>query len=188
MGIFCSGKNWFLETRYWYNRILKVAKQYETKAFFAISNEAVFDQELEDFGLKKNGERLVGTDDQPMIAADTNRGRYRMETNFSVENFAQFVQSVLDNQIEKFMKSEDEVTNSDNFVKVVVNKNFDQIVLNSPFNVFLMLFSPICGICRRLSVKLDELDQQFINEDIIFAKMDIMANDIPPLFTDGLLL
>ena len=44
--------------------------------------EWLFFEELEDFGLKKNGERLVGTDDQPMIAADTNRGRYRMETNF----------------------------------------------------------------------------------------------------------
>uniref|UniRef100_A0A158R5P5 protein disulfide-isomerase n=1 Tax=Syphacia muris TaxID=451379 RepID=A0A158R5P5_9BILA len=172
------------ETKYWRNRVLSVADVYAGKAYFALSNDAVFDQEVEELGLRKNGERLVSEDNKPLVGAFTDNGRYRMESEFSTENLMEFVEGVLNKRIERFSLSEDIVVNSGNFVKVAVRQNFDELVLNSTKNVFLMLFTSICGICRRLSVKFDELDQEFLNQDVVFVKMDVLANDVPIMFAN----
>ncbi|VDM95864.1 unnamed protein product [Thelazia callipaeda] len=161
---------------YWRNRVLMVAKDYRRKAYFALSNKADFTHDLEEFGLSDR------QDTKPLVAARSNKGKFFMKDEFSVENLKEFVEDVIHDRLEPHMKSE-EPPKKQGDVKVVVAKTFKEMVLDVEKDVLIEFYAPWCGHCKALAPKYDELGQKLADEsDVIIAKMDATANDVPPQF------
>merc|ERR1712223_195959 len=80
------------------------------------------------------------------------------------------------------MKSEPLPDNSGNGVKVAVAKNFEELVTNSEKDVLIEFYAPWCGHCKSLAPKYDELGEAMKEENVVIAKMDATANDVPDGF------
>lgn len=165
-------------TNYWRNRILKVAQDFKRKIHFAISNKDDFTHELEEFGLSdKKGS------DKPIIAAHGATGeKYPMKDDYSPENFKKFLDDLVADKLESYMKSEPLPENDDTPTKTVVGKNFKEIV-NQDKDVLIEFYAPWCGHCKKLTPIWDELGEKLAKENVVIAKMDATANDVPSIFT-----
>jgi len=164
-------------TNYWRNRILKIAQDYKRKLHFAVSNKDDFTHELEEFGLgDKKGS------DKPIIAAHGAMGeKYPMKDDYSPENFKQFLDDLAAGKLEAYMKSEP-VPETQGPAKTVVGKNFNEIV-NQDKDVLIEFYAPWCGHCKKLTPVWDELGENLAREDVVIAKMDATANDVPSIYT-----
>ena len=119
-------------TNYWRNRILKVAKDLDTKDLhYAVSNNVLFGSELEEFGADSTKETPVIT------ARDKDNKKYIMQDKFSVDALKKFVEDFLAGNLTPSIKSEELPESNDGPVKVAVGKNFDELVLNSKKDVFI---------------------------------------------------
>ena len=163
-------------SNYWRNRVLKVAQDFKRKVHFAVSSKEEYGQEITEAGL---GDRKDS--DKPIAVMYTDAGKFPMDMSFSVDNLKQFVQEVLDGNAEPYMKSED-VPAEQGDLKVLVAKNFKEIILDSDKDALIEFYAPWCGHCKSLAPKYEELATKLNKEDVIIAKMDATANDVPPLF------
>jgi protein disulfide isomerase family A protein 3 len=163
-------------TNYWRNRVLKVAQEYKRKVNFAISNKDDFSQEVEEHGLgdKKDSK-------EPIVAAQTDLGKFPMNAEFSIENLKKFVEDLLGDKLESYMKSEPVPERQDN-VKVVVGRNYKQLIEDADKDVLIEFYAPWCGHCKKLTPIYEELADKLEDEEVIIAKMDATANDVPPKF------
>lgn len=165
-------------TNYWRNRIMKVGKKIRDegeKVYFAISSLDEMGQELEECGSE------VGDGTKPVVCARNQEDKkFQMKEEFSMETFEQFVRDFLAGKVEEFVKSEPIPESNDEPVKVVVGKNFDEIVNNKDKDVLIEFYAPWCGHCKSLAPKYDELAKKLEDEDsVVIAKMDATANDVP---------
>lgn len=165
-------------TNYWRNRVLKVAKKFKDagkKVYFAVSNNNDFSQEVSEYGIEgRLGEKPV------VVAKDSKDMKYIMEADFSMEALEKFVNELLDGKLEPHIKSEPVPDNTNKDVKVVVGKNFDEIVNDDSKDVLIEFYAPWCGHCKQLEPKYTELGGKLKDEPgVTIAKMDATANDVP---------
>jgi len=85
-------------------------------------------------------------------------------------------------ELEAYMKSEPLPENEDTAVETVVGKNFKDIV-NQDKDVLIEFYAPWCGHCKKLTPVWDELGEKLAKEDVVIAKMDATANDVPGVYT-----
>jgi len=87
--------------------------------------------------------------------------------------------------LEAYIRSEKIPESNDGDVKVVVGKNFQDIVLDSTKDVLLEVYSPNCGHCKKLEPIYNELGKKLnrFSNSLTIAKVDATANDIPPAFS-----
>jgi len=129
-------------TNYVRNRILKVAKKLadeNVKVSFAVSNAEEFRHELNEFGIddvKKDGKFVLarGPADQ----------KYKMSGEFTYEALEEFARKVVSGELEPYLKSQ-AVPEQTTDVKVVVAKNFDEIVNDNTKDVLIEFYAPWCG-------------------------------------------
>ncbi|KAH0537739.1 protein disulfide-isomerase A3 [Cotesia glomerata] len=163
-------------TNYWRNRIMKVAKEFP-EFNFAISNKDDFQHELNDFGIE------FTKSEKPVVFARDDKGlKYVLKDEFSVENFQKFVKDFEDKNLEPFIKSESVPEDNSGPVKVVVAKNFEEVVTKPDSDVLIEFYAPWCGHCQKLTPIYDELGEKMAKENVVIAKMDATANDVPPEF------
>jgi len=163
-------------TNYWRNRVLKVGKEF-SDFNFAISNKDDFMSELSEYGF----EAAVG--DKPVVAARDAKGlKYKMSTEFDMENFKDFLTQLEAGNVEPWIKSEAVPDNSAPGVKTAVAKNFDELVTNSEKDVLVEFYAPWCGHCKKLTPIFEELGEKMADEDVEIVKMDATANDVPPQY------
>jgi protein disulfide isomerase family A protein 3 len=163
-------------SNYWRNRVLKVAQDFKRKAYFAVSNKEEFAQEVEQNGLSDRKDS-----DKPIVAAQTKDGKFPMDKEFSIENLKEFVEIVLSGKAEPYMKSEPVPTEQGD-VKVAVAKNFKELITDADQDALIEFYAPWCGHCKSLAPKYEELATTLAKEDVIIAKFDATANDVPPQF------
>ncbi|KAF9921651.1 Protein O-glucosyltransferase 2 [Linnemannia zychae] len=77
------------------------------------------------------------------------------------------------------IKSEDIPQSQEGPVTIVVGKNYDEIVLNKDKDVLIEFYAPWCGHCKRLAPTYDELGALYKGSNIVIAKIDATANDLP---------
>nr|UMA83671.1 venom-related protein disulfide isomerase [Conus judaeus]DAZ87009.1 TPA_inf: venom-related protein PDI [Conus judaeus] len=165
-------------SNYWRNRVMKVGKKLRDeglKVFFGVSNKEEHSHELGECGLQD------AEGDKPIVCAyDEKNRKFKMEEEFSVDSFEKFVRGVLNGEVEPYLKSEPVPENNDQPVKVVVAKNFEELVNDPEKDVLIEFYAPWCGHCKSLAPKYDELAEKLKDEtDIVIAKMDATANDPP---------
>ena len=161
---------------------MKVAKQFKElnkEINFAVSGIADMAHELAEFGLEERAQS-----DKPVaVARCAANKKYRMDADWALDTFEKFVNDFLEGALEPHMKSEPVPESNDEPVKVVVAKNFDEIVNDPTKDVLIEFYAPWCGHCKSLAPKYDELGSKLKKEsDIVIAKMDATANDVPPQY------
>lgn len=79
---------------------------------------------------------------------------------YRVEGLERFVQDLLDDKIEPYLKSEEIPESNDGPVKVAVAKNFDEVVVNNNKDTLIEFYAPWCGHCKKLAPTFDELGEK----------------------------
>ena len=139
-------------TNYWRNRVLKVAKDFSGYNF-AVSSKNDFQHELSEFGLDYvAGDKVeyhqryfilfTSSFFQPVITAKEKGLKYKMEADFDMDNFREFLEELKAGNLEAHIKSEAVPDNSANDVKVAVAKNFEELVTKSEKDVLVEFYAP----------------------------------------------
>ncbi|KAK1288391.1 Protein disulfide-isomerase [Acorus calamus] len=120
----------------------------------------------------------------PLIIIQTADDQKYLKPNLEPRQIAAWLDEFLAGSLKPFKKSEPIPETNDEPVKVVVSDSVDDLVLKSGKNVLLEFYAPWCGHCQKLAPILDEVAVSFANDaDVIIAKMDATANDVPNDFT-----
>jgi len=98
---------------------------------------------------------------------------------FTAANIKAFLDDLLEGKIEQHFQSQPIPESNDGPVTVVVGRNYDVVVQNSPNDVFLEIYAPWCGHCKSLAPTWDQLGEKFKGKGVTIAKVDATANDVP---------
>ncbi|KAG9014090.1 hypothetical protein FRB90_005597 [Tulasnella sp. 427] len=84
--------------------------------------------------------------------------------------------------LEPSLKTQEVPKENDGPVKVVVNSEYNKLVLDDSKDVFVEFYAPWCGHCKRLAPTWEELGEHYadVKDKITIAKMDAIENDLPP--------
>ena len=160
------------------NRVIKVAQKLQgegLKVNFAISNSEEFRQELGEFGFEN-----IQTEAKYVIGRGARDEKFKFQGEYSVEALEKFARDLVAGSLEQYLKSEPIPASNDEPVKVIVAKNFNDIVNDETKDVLIEFYAPWCGHCKTLAPKYDELAKKLKDESgIVIAKMDATANDVP---------
>ncbi|XVE68913.1 hypothetical protein DITRI_Ditri09bG0107800 [Diplodiscus trichospermus] len=92
----------------------------------------------------------------------------------------------LENKLQPFYKSDPIPEKNDGDVKIVVGKNFDEIVLDESKDVLLEIYAPWCSHCLALEPIYNRLGKHLRGIDsLVIAKMDGTTNEHPRAKADG---
>uniref|UniRef100_A0A8K9VFM0 Protein disulfide-isomerase A3 n=1 Tax=Oncorhynchus mykiss TaxID=8022 RepID=A0A8K9VFM0_ONCMY len=170
-------------TNYWRNRVMKVGSQFASQGLsFAVANRRDFVDELEEeFGL---GSSDGG--DLPFVTIRTQQGfKYTMREEFTRDgkSLERFLEDYFAGRLKRYIKSEPIPEKNKGPVKVVVAESFEEIVNDPEKDVLIEFYAPWCGHCKSLEPKYKELAEQLYSDpNIVIAKMDATANDVPQGF------
>ncbi|ELT97494.1 hypothetical protein CAPTEDRAFT_170995 [Capitella teleta] len=167
-------------TNYWRDQVLSVAKNFVGKdVYFAIASAYEFENELYEFGLWDTWES------DPVVAIrDASYKKFVMTGDFSTNALEKFTNDFLAGNVEPYLKSEPIPSSQDKDVKVVVAKNFDDIVNDATKDVMIEFYAPWARECKTFAPKYDEIAARLTSYgDIVIAKMDATVNDVPHRYT-----
>jgi len=123
------------------------------------------------------------------VVEDREKGKnfvYPESSQFTQDALTTFVNSYLDGSLKPNLKSQDVPSDNSGPVKVVVGKNFDQLVLDESKDVLVEFYAPWCGHCKSLAPKYEKLGEMMASEpSIVIAKVDSTENDTPPIKVKG---
>ncbi|XP_063788502.1 protein disulfide-isomerase A2 [Pseudophryne corroboree] len=105
----------------------------------------------------------------------------------TAETVKEFCQGVIDGKIKQNLMSEELPEDWDKKpVKVLVGKNFEEVVYDETKNVFVEFYAPWCTHCKELEPIWEELGEKYKDhENVIIAKIDGTANEIDGLRVRG---
>jgi len=160
------------------------AKKFKGKLLFVLVDCDVDDNKrvMEFFGITDENCPAMR-----VINMEKNMAKYAPPSeDLTTEAITAFVDGVLDGSIERHLKSEEIPDNSENAVKVVVGKNFDELVLDPTKNVLVEFYAPWCGHCKALTPIWDELGEKYKDHaNIVIAKSDATANEFADVEVQG---
>lgn len=106
--------------------------------------------------------------------------------SLSVDGLQQFINDFQSNKLVPFLKSEEVPPETSDPLKIIVGKNFQQVVLDSDKDVFVKYYAPWCGHCKKLAPIWEELAAEFKDvSDLVIGKFDATANEVDGLEIRG---
>ncbi|KAF9404353.1 Protein O-glucosyltransferase 2 [Podila epigama] len=101
----------------------------------------------------------------------------------SKEGFVKFLASNAENKVDVGIdikvKSEAVPETNDGPVTVVVADSYKDIVEDETKDVLIEFYAPWCGFCKMLAPIYDEVGELYKGSDIVIAKFDAVANELP---------
>ncbi|GLT69519.1 hypothetical protein SLA2020_416640, partial [Shorea laevis] len=151
----------------------EVAEQYKGEGIsFLIGDLEASQGAFQYFGLKE--------EQVPVIIIQKNDGQKYLKANLEADQIAPWIKEYKDGNVPPHRKSEPIPEANNEPVKVVVADSLQDIVFNSGKNVLIEFYAPWCGHCKKLAPILDEVAVSYESDaDVIIAKIDATANDIP---------
>merc|ERR1711971_148870 len=160
------------------------AKEFKGKLLFVLVDCDVEDNKrvMEFFGITEEN-----CPDMRVINMEKNMAKFAPEkSDLTADGVKAFVNGVLDGSIKRHLKSEEVPDNSGNAVKVIVGKNFNDLVLDPTKNVFVEFYAPWCGHCKSLAPIWEELGQKYKDHaNIVIAMSDATANEFEDVEVQG---
>jgi protein disulfide-isomerase A1 len=153
-----------------------VAKTFKGKVHFIVINATLEDHQriMDFFGMSKAdvpGYRLVSlAEEMTKFQPDS--------SDFSVAAMSKFIDEVLTGTRKPFLMSQEIPPESSEPLRIIVGKNYNDVVKDKSKTVVVMLHAPWCGHCKQLSPTWDELAKAYKDSsDVVVAKMDATANE-----------
>jgi len=98
--------------------------------------------------------------------------------DLTVDIITKFVDDVLAGKIAPSLKSEPIPEKNDEPVKVIVGKQFDDIVKDPTKDVFVKYYAPWCGHCKKLAAPWAELAESMAeHKNLVIGKFDATVNE-----------
>lgn len=156
-----------------------VARKFKSKIMFIyidIADENLAKPFLTLYGLEDTEDTVVAAFDSKISS------KYLLETHPTPANIEDFSSKFLQGSLSPYFKSQPVPDNKEASIQVIVGKTFDDIVLNSPKNVFLEVHTPWCINCETTSKQVEKLAKHFKDlNNLVFARIDASANEHPKL-------
>ena len=106
----------FKGSKYWRNRVARVAKKFAREINFAFGARSDYTKQLSDLGFD-----TVETNIDPnTVAFDTKGLKYKMTADFSVENLEKFTNEFKNKELKPYIKSEPLPVENNGPVKVYI--------------------------------------------------------------------
>ncbi|URD80474.1 Thioredoxin [Musa troglodytarum] len=129
------------------------------------------------------------TGDDPQVLAYTGNEdakKFILEGEVTLDDVKKFAEGFLEDTLKPFYKSDPLPETNDGDVKIIVGKNFDEIVLDESKDVLLEIYAPWCGHCQALEPTYNKLARHLRGiESLVMAKMDGTTNEHPRAKADG---
>ncbi|KAH9288520.1 hypothetical protein KI387_032637 [Taxus chinensis] len=170
-----------------YEKIIPIfqeaARSFKGKIIFVhvdCDNEDVGKPIMEYFG-------ITGEEPQVMAYSVSDESKkYLLEDEINLDNVKAFGEGFLEDKLKPFLKSDPIPEKNDGDVKIVVGKNFDDIVLDESKDVLLEIYAPWCGHCQALEPTYNKLAKHLHGvESLVIAKMDGTTNEHARAKSDG---
>jgi len=154
----------------------EVAKQLKGKVLTSYSTNMQFAERWGATGkVLPTGVVIRWSGEEPKLTIYDEEGE-----TLTVQTALQFVTKTLADEYQSYRKSEPIPENNDGPVKIIVGKNFEEVVRDSKKDVFVEFYAPWCGHCKKLAPVWDELGQSFSGvPTVVIGKMDATANTPP---------
>ncbi|CAH4032870.1 protein disulfide-isomerase [Pieris brassicae] len=174
--VFLSKKNGDFEK--YLDGLKPVAKTYREKIMTVAIDTDEDDHQriLEFFGMKKEEVPAAR-----LIALEQDMAKYKPASNELTANaIEEFIQSFFAGTLKQHLLSEEVPEDwSAQPVKVLVAKNFDEVVFDTNKKVLVEFYAPWCGHCKQLVPIYDQLGEHFEkDDDVVIAKIDATANEL----------
>jgi protein disulfide isomerase len=105
--------------------------------------------------------------------------------NLTVEDVRKFITEFTEGKLVAHMKS-DPIPETQGAVKVVVGKNFHDIVMDDKKDVLVKYYAPWCGHCQKLAPHWDQLGEHVKDvENLVIAKYDATTNENDEVQVEG---
>lgn len=129
------------------------------------------------------------TGEEPKVMAYTasdESKKYLLEDEINLSTLKAFGEGFVEDRLNPFLKSDPVPEKNDGDVKIVVGKNFDEIVLDESKDVLLEIYAPWCGHCQSLEPIYEKLAKHLRGvESLVIAKMDGTTNEHARAKSDG---
>ena len=138
---------------------------------------------------KKLAENIGAPKDQTsvMLFDPKTTTKYMHSGDIEYSSIKQFIEDWRNKKLEPYTKSQEIPENPyDNNVRVIVAKNFDDIVFDETKDVLVEVYAPWCGHCKKLAPEYEKFAGELKdNPDIVIGKIDGTANDIKAFGVKG---
>ncbi|KAI8075220.1 thioredoxin-like protein [Gongronella butleri] len=153
-----------------------IAQKYKGKVSFAHLDAKLYGGHANNVGLKEGQWPALAIQNLETAA------KFPYTGELTTEAFGEYVDKFVAGEVAPHLNSDDIPEKNDEPVKVVVGKQFNEIVLDKDNDVFLEVYAPWCGHCQNLAPTWEKLAQQVgtLNTNVVIAKLDGTSNDIPP--------
>jgi len=161
----------------------EVAKSFKGKFVFVYVQ-----MDNEDYGEAVSGFfGVTGTDPKVLVyTGNEDMRKFILDGELTVKNIKTLAEDFLAEKLKPFHKSDPVPENNDGDVKIIVGKNFDEIVLDESKDVLLEIYAPWCGYCQSFEPIYNKLGKYLKGIDsLVVAKMDGATNEHPRAKADG---
>mmetsp|Transcript_32735 Transcript_32735/g.56984 ORF Transcript_32735/g.56984 Transcript_32735/m.56984 type:complete len:481 (+) Transcript_32735:3880-5322(+) len=113
--------------------------------------------------------------------------KFKYEGELTAEGIADFAGKWKSNTLKPSLKSDPIPSDPyDGAVRVLVGKNFADVVYDTTKDVFVEFYAPWCGHCKNLAPEYEKVAETFqSNDSIIVAKMDSTTNEVEGVTVSG---